>query len=129
MLKQMVKKKKGFTLTELIVVITILGILTAIAVPLVSSYIGDSEKSTDNANAKVIEGILKRSDAKRKDAAGNKFILSTATGTTCGTAVKAEVGKLPAVQQTGFKFFVKLATGEVVAATTAPATTGWQEIK
>lgn len=125
MIIRMLKKKKGFTLTELIVVVTILGVLTAIAVPLVMSYIDDSKTGADNANAKTIEGIVKRVDAKGEDAAGNSFTLSTATGAQIKTAVEAELGTMPAVQQTDFEFYVKSATGETVADDAAPAATGW----
>jgi type IV pilus assembly protein PilA len=49
------KKKKGFTLIELIVVIAILGILAAIMVPRFSGF-------QANANKKAITGNLKTLD-------------------------------------------------------------------
>jgi len=47
-------KKKGFTLIELIVVIAILGILAAILVPSMMSFIGDARASAVTANCKSI---------------------------------------------------------------------------
>lgn len=48
------RKIKGFTLIELIVVIAIIGILAAIIVPLMLSYIRNSKISQYNSNAKSI---------------------------------------------------------------------------
>lgn len=117
MLKRMFKKRKGFTLTELIVVVTILGILTAVAVPLVSTYIGDSKTKADNANAKIIEGVIKRNDAK------GTITLASTSGEDIGTAVEGELGNLPIPQQADFEFYVNRTTGEVRAVADNPG--GW----
>lgn len=48
------KNKKGFTLVELIVVIAILAILALILVPAITGYVGEANKSKNQANARAL---------------------------------------------------------------------------
>jgi len=53
-MKQMEYKRRGFTLLEMIIVIGIIGILSAVFVPAISGYLTRSRLNTANADAKVI---------------------------------------------------------------------------
>lgn len=55
------KNKKGFTLVELVVVIAIIGVLAAILIPTMLSYVKKSRMRTANANAKVLFNTAKTS--------------------------------------------------------------------
>lgn len=55
MLNVKMKKRKGFTLIELVVVIAILGILVAIAVPKLSDSRKNAAISAHNANVRTLE--------------------------------------------------------------------------
>ena len=50
--------RKGFTLLEMMIVLAIIGILTTILIPTITSYITRSRLNTANANAKVIFNSL-----------------------------------------------------------------------
>lgn len=53
--KKIKKNRKGYTLTELIVVVAILGILAAVATPMIMNQVGTSRTNADATSARAIE--------------------------------------------------------------------------
>lgn len=54
-MRKMLKNKKGFTLVELMIVVVIMGILVAVAIPIYNSVTKGVEKSSCEANMRIIE--------------------------------------------------------------------------
>lgn len=81
MLKKLyaLKNKKGFTLVELMVVVAILGILVAVAVPVYNNVTGDAKINACASNIRTIQSALMQAQIEGK--------APTASDTDAGTAV------------------------------------------
>lgn len=55
LVKRLLSNQKGFTLAELIIVLAILGMLSAIAIPSFSGILDKSAERTDESNKQVVE--------------------------------------------------------------------------
>lgn len=86
MLKSFMKSRKGFTLVELMVVVVIIGILTAIAVPVYNSVTTNAHRRAVEANLRTIESaIMQRSveepdDKPTKENLAPKYLVSWPQG-------------------------------------------------
>ena len=74
LMRAMHKNEKGFTLVELMVVVVIIGILVAIAIPIYASIQERAERQACHANLRTIDGMLSQwrmmTDAERTAVTG-----------------------------------------------------------
>jgi type IV pilus assembly protein PilA len=95
------RNSKGFTLVELMIVVAIIGILAAVAIPGFMSYIKNSKTSEAKTNLNAItKGAISYFEAEHPDASGmtvetKKYPVATASDDNCigAKAAASTIGK------------------------------------
>lgn len=132
-LMKKVKKQKGFTLIELIIVVAIIAILVGLAIPKLMGIQQDSKIKTDIANAKTIAdttATLMTQDKITLDANGAASITlvnppaSDADGNT--KALNSYLQTIPMPKAVSGKNFVVKIQKEVAAVAAVPGQNGGQ---
>lgn len=106
--------KKGFTLVELVIVVAVMAILVAIAIPTVGSVTQKAQTAVNESNANTIESMIKlaAADAANK-AADGKVTIDAALIKTALTDAKLGI-------ESG-SYVYDSTTGSVSVGTTAKA--------
>ena len=71
----MKNNKKGFTLVELVIVVAVMAILVAVAIPTISSITGSAKEAVFDTNCRTIESVLKLEEANKSNT-NNEYTLN-----------------------------------------------------
>lgn len=83
------RRNKGFTLAELLIIVAIIAILVGISIPIFTSQLEKSRRAVDKANARNIEAVL----GVAANSNEIEFTADKVKGTTYNTCIAVIVGK------------------------------------
>lgn len=73
----MKKNKKGFTLVELVIVVAVMAVLIAVAIPTVSSITTTAQRTVVDTNARTIESTIKLAEAELAKEGDGTVVMQT----------------------------------------------------
>ncbi|WP_318521513.1 pilin [Photobacterium leiognathi] len=118
------KKQQGFTLIELMIVVAIIGVLSAFAIPAYQKYVAKSEAATGVA---TLRALLTNFDMYEQDNTAGVTSLDQigTTETAAGTLGKIELQQSGATAATGLKFTFNNAALSGAVVTFTKSASGW----
>ena len=132
MIKKVKERREGFTMAELLIVVAIIAVLVAIAIPVFNSQLGKAQASTDAANIRsgyaVVSAQVITEDEAPADGATYYLMAdgTVAAATVSGSTVTAPTGTLYGCKGDSSKLEANSVVGNAKIVTGTP---GANEIK